>query len=189
MYFGCVIVNITPTNIPEVLILEPQMFGDERGLFWESFNQQTFSDKTGLAYQFVQDNHSRSIQNVLRGLHYQVKQTQGKLVRVIIGEIYDVAIDIRRRSATFGQWVGIYLSADNKKQLWVPPGFAHGYYVLSKSADVLYKTTDYYAPKHERCILWNDLSLAIDWPLIRDSPLLSEKDRQASIFSSAEVFE
>lgn len=181
--------NVIPTDLPDVLIIEPQVFGDERGFFFESFNQQKFSDKTGLDCQFVQDNHSRSKQNILRGLHYQIQQVQGKLVRVVSGEIYDVAVDIRRNSATFGQWVGVTLSAENKRQLWVPGGFAHGFYVLSESADVLYKTTDYYSTHHERSILWNDPKLAIDWPLLESTPVLSAKDQQASHFAVAEVFD
>ncbi|MBE7386067.1 MAG: dTDP-4-dehydrorhamnose 3,5-epimerase [Leptolyngbya sp. SIO1E4] len=180
---------ITPTDIPDVLVIEPQVFGDDRGFFFESFHQQKFADETGLPGQFVQDNHSRSKQNILRGLHYQIQQAQGKLVRVVMGEIYDVAVDIRRSSATFGQWVGMTLSAENKRQLWVPPGFAHGFYVLSESADVLYKTTDYYAPQHERSLLWNDPDLAVHWPLLTDSPLLSAKDQNAVPFKAAEVFE
>ena len=182
-------VNVIPTDIPGVLVIEPQVFGDERGFFLESFNQKKFSDETGLNHQFVQDNHSRSRQNILRGLHYQVQQVQGKLVRVVLGEIYDVVVDIRRSSGTFGQWVGVTLSAENKRQLWVPPGFAHGFYVLSDSADVLYKTTDYYAPQHERSILWNDADLAIKWPLVSQTPVLSEKDQQAAQFAIAEVFD
>lgn len=170
-------------------MIEPQVFGDDRGFFYESFNQQKFADKTGLSYPFVQDNHSRSKQNILRGLHYQIQQAQGKLMRVVVGEIYDVAVDIRRSSPTFGQWVGVILSAANKKQLWVPPGFAHGFYVLSESADVLYKTTQYYAPQHERTILWDDPDIAIHWPLIADSPVLSAKDQKAIPFKMAEVFE
>ena len=181
--------NVIPTDIPGVLVIEPQVFGDERGFFLESFNQKKFSDETGLNHQFVQDNHSRSRQNILRGLHYQVQQVQGKLVRVVLGEIYDVVVDIRRSSDTFGQWVGVTLSAENKRQLWVPPGFAHGFYVLSDSADVLYKTTDYYAPQHERSILWNDADLAIKWPLVSQAPVLSEKDQQAAQFAIAEVFD
>ncbi|MDV3351559.1 dTDP-4-dehydrorhamnose 3,5-epimerase [Leptolyngbyaceae cyanobacterium CCMR0082] len=181
--------NVIPTDIPDVLIIEPQVFGDERGFFLESFNQKKFSDETGLNCQFVQDNHSRSRQNILRGLHYQVQQVQGKLVRVVLGEIYDVVVDIRRSSDTFGHWVGATLSAENKRQLWVPPGFAHGFYVLSDSADVLYKTTDYYAPQHERSILWNDTDLAIQWPLVSPTPVLSEKDQQAVQFAIAEVFD
>ncbi|MBT9316761.1 dTDP-4-dehydrorhamnose 3,5-epimerase [Leptothoe spongobia] len=181
--------NIIATNIPDVLVVEPKVFGDERGFFYESFNQQTFADKTELTFEFVQDNHSRSKRNILRGLHYQVQQVQGKLVRAVVGEIYDVAVDIRRSSKTFGKWVGVVLSAENKKQLWVPPGFAHGFYVLSDSADVLYKTTDYYSPQHERSILWNDASLGIEWPLGNQEPVLSSKDQQGLEFSSAEVFD
>ncbi|NER79328.1 MAG: dTDP-4-dehydrorhamnose 3,5-epimerase [Leptolyngbya sp. SIO1D8] len=181
--------QITPTDIPDVLVIEPQVFGDERGFFYESFNQKKFADEAALNHTFVQDNHSRSRQNILRGLHYQIQQVQGKLVRVILGEIYDVAVDIRRRSSTFGQWIGVTLSAANKKQLWVPPGFAHGFYVVSESADVLYKTTDYYAPQHERSILWNDPDLGIQWPLTNPTPILSAKDQNAVSFKAAEVFE
>ena len=180
--------NVISTDIPDVLIIEPQVFGDERGFFCESFNQQKFSDETGLTYQFVQDNHSRSKQNILRGLHYQIQQAQGKLIRVVIGEIYDVAVDIRCNSKTFGHWVGVTLNAENHRQLWVPPGFAHGFYVTSSSADVLYKTTDFYAPQHERSILWNDPKLAINWPLVDSEPVLSAKDQQASPLATAEVF-
>lgn len=180
--------NAIPSDIPDVLVIEPQIFGDERGFFFESFNQQKFSDQTGLNYQFVQDNHSRSSQNILRGLHYQLHQAQGKLVRVAAGAIFDVAVDVRRSSQTFGQWVGVTLSAENHRQLWVPPGFAHGFYVTSASADVLYKTTDYYAPQHERSILWNDPDLSINWPLVSTAPLLSVKDQQASTLVTAEVF-
>lgn len=187
--FDRLTVNVIPTDIPDVLILEPQVFGDDRGFFFESFSQQKFADKTGLDCQFVQDNHSRSKRNILRGLHYQIQQVQGKLVRAVQGEIYDVVVDIRRSSVTFGQWVGVVLSAQNKRQLCVPGGFAHGFYVLSESADVLYKTTDYYAPQHERSILWNDPKLAIDWPLLESTPLLSAKDERASQFSVAEVFD
>jgi dTDP-4-dehydrorhamnose 3,5-epimerase len=181
--------KVTPTGIPEVLIFEPQVFGDHRGFFFESFNQQIFSDKTGLTCPFVQDNHSLSQQNILRGLHYQIQQAQGKLVRVVAGEIFDVAVDIRRSSATFGQWVGVILSAENKQQLWIPPGFAHGFYVLSATAEVLYKTTDYYAPQHERTIQWNDPDLAIVWPLLAETPVLSAKDQAGVSFKDAELFE
>jgi dTDP-4-dehydrorhamnose 3,5-epimerase len=156
--------NVIPTAIPEVLLIEPKVFGDARGFFLESYNQKVFAEKIGIAQTFVQDNHSRSGQWVLRGLHYQIQQAQGKLVRAVVGEIFDVAVDIRRHSATFGQWVGHYLSADNKQQLWVPPGFAHGFLVVSDYAEVLCKTTDYYAPQHERSILWNDPDLASAWP-------------------------
>ena len=179
--------DVIQTAIPDVLIIEPKVFGDERGFFLESFNQQTFREKTGVTAQFVQDNHSRSAKNVLRGLHYQVKQTQGKLVRVVLGEVYDVAVDIRRSSPTFGQWTGCLLSEANKRQLWVPPGFAHGFVVLSEMADFLYKTTDYYAPEHERSILWNDPQLGIDWK-ITDKPVLSAKDRAGIPLEEAEVF-
>jgi dTDP-4-dehydrorhamnose 3,5-epimerase len=176
------------TALPGLLILEPKVFGDTRGFFFESFNAQDFAKVTGvLDVNFVQDNHSRSAQGVLRGLHYQIQQPQGKLVRVTEGEVFDVAVDIRRSSPHFGQWVGVYLSAENKRQLWVPPGFAHGFAVLSASAEFLYKTTDYYAPTHERCIVWNDPDLAIDWPL-QTAPLLAAKDAQAPVLAQAEVF-
>nr|WP_288466046.1 dTDP-4-dehydrorhamnose 3,5-epimerase [uncultured Pseudomonas sp.] len=179
--------HIIQTAIPEVLILEPKVFGDERGFFFESFNARAFSEATGLNPNFVQDNHSRSQQGVLRGLHYQVEQTQGKLVRVTAGEVYDVAVDLRRQSPTFGQWVGAHLSADNKRQLWMPEGFAHGFLVLSEFAEFLYKTTDYYAPAHERCIRWDDPKLAIAWPL-QGEPKLSAKDQQGLSFDEADVF-
>ena len=169
--------KITPCVIPDVLLLEPRVFGDERGFFLESFNQRAFNEATGLDLHFVQDNHSRSARNVLRGLHYQVVQPQGKLVRVVSGEVFDVAVDIRPGSPTYGQWAGEVLSAANKRQLWVPPGLAHGFLVLSETADFLYKTTDYYAPEHERCIAWNDPTLGIDWPLAGNRPLLSAKDQ------------
>ncbi len=155
--------KILPTEIPDVLVIEPRVFGDERGFFFESYNEAVFTEKTGIAARFVQDNHSRSAQNVLRGLHYQIQQPQGKLVRAVVGTIFDVAVDIRKGSPTFGQWVSCVLSAENKRMLWVPVGFAHGFLVVSDMAEVLYKTTDYYAPQHERCILWNDPDLAIDW--------------------------
>ena len=170
--------NVTPTAIPEVLIVEPQVFGDARGFFYESFNHKVFNQATGLNVNFVQDNHSRSAKGVLRGLHYQVQQPQGKLVRVACGAVFVVAVDIRKRSPTFGTWVGLELSEDNHKQLWVPPGFAHGFMVTSDSADFLYKTTDYYAPEYERCIRWNDPDLAIVWPR-NLTPLLSTKDSRA----------
>ena len=179
--------KIIKTKIPDVLIIEPLVFGDDRGFFLESFNEKTFKEKTGLSPQFVQDNHSRSVKNVLRGLHYQIKQPQGKLVRVAIGEVFDVAVDIRKNSATFGQWTGCKLSAENKRQMWIPEGFAHGFVVLSETADFLYKTTDYYAPEYERSILWNDPELAIDWHL-EDKPILSVKDKNALPLSAAEVF-
>ena len=167
----------TRLAIPEVVLIEPQVFGDARGFFFESFNQKTFNEATGTNHPFVQDNHSRSSQGVLRGLHYQIQQPQGKLVRVARGKVWDVAVDIRKSSPTFGQWVGAELSEDNQHQLWVPPGFAHGFVVLSESADFLYKTTDYYAPEHERCIAWNDPQLAIRWPY-EGEPRLSAKDAQ-----------
>ena len=176
-----------PTALPGVLILEPKVFGDSRGFFFESFNAHDFANVTGLDVNFVQDNHSRSAQGVLRGLHYQIQQPQGKLVRVTEGEVFDVAVDIRRSSPHFGQWVGVHLSADNKRQVWVPPGFAHGFAVLSASAEFLYKTTDYYAPEHERCIAWNDPDLAIAWPL-QAPPVLAGKDANAPVLAQAEVF-
>ena len=168
--------KVIATAIPEVLIIEPKVFGDARGFFYESFNQQAFNDATGTDHQFVQDNHSRSAKGVLRGLHYQIQQPQGKLVRAVRGSVFDVAVDIRKGSPTMGQWVGVELSEDNHRQLWVPPGFAHGFVVLSESADFLYKTTDYYAPQYERCIAWNDATLAIKWPLNDAAPLVSAKD-------------
>ena len=174
----------TPTAIPDVLTLEPKVFGDDRGFFYESYNQQAFQAATGLDVTFVQDNHSKSARNVLRGLHYQVEQPQGKLVRVVQGEVFDVAVDIRKGSKTFGLWVGQILSAENKKQLWVPPGLAHGFVVLSDTAEFLYKTTDYYAPAHERCIAWNDPDLAIDWQM-QGEPLLSAKDAAGVAFRDA----
>ena len=180
--------QVVKTAIPEVLILEPKVFGDDRGFFFESFNQQTFQNLTGVTANFVQDNHSKSSANVLRGLHYQIEQAQGKLVRVTAGEVFDVAVDIRRQSATFGKWVGVILSAENKRQLWVPPGFAHGFVVLKDNTEFLYKTTDYYAPQHERCIRWDDPTIAIEWPTTQ-APILSGKDQLGLAFSDAEVFE
>jgi len=174
--------------IPDVMILEPAVFGDDRGFFFESFNQRRFCESTGLELTFVQDNHSRSARGVLRGLHYQIQQAQGKLVRVVSGEVYDVAVDIRRGSPTFGKWVGEIISAENKKQIWVPAGFAHGFVVLSDSAEVLYKTTDYYENKYERSILWNDPTLGIAWPY-QGEPVLSAKDKQGASFADAEVYE
>lgn len=179
--------KVTKTAIPEVLILEPKLFGDERGFFFESFNARDFHNATGLDVTFVQDNHSRSTKNVLRGLHYQLQHPQGKLVRVIAGEVFDVAVDIRKNSPTFGQWVGGYLSAENKKQLWVPAGFAHGFVVLSKDAEFLYKATDYYAPEYERCIRWDDPEIGIDWPL-SEEPVLSAKDLNGTALCDAELF-
>jgi dTDP-4-dehydrorhamnose 3,5-epimerase len=178
---------IIETNIPDVLIIEPKVFGDDRGFFLESFNAKTFAEKTGINAQFVQDNHSRSSKNVLRGLHYQIQQPQGKLVRVVSGEVFDVAVDIRRNSPTFGKWMGCILSEQNKRQLWVPEGFAHGFVVLSETADFLYKTTDYYAPEYERSIQWNDPDIGIDWQ-ITEIPILSAKDKLAQPLKNAELF-
>lgn len=169
--------NVIPTSLPEVLIIEPKGFGDARGFFMESWNARAFAQATGVNLPFVQDNHSRSAHGVLRGLHYQIVQPQGKLVRVVAGSVFDVAVDMRRSSPRFGQWAGVELSADNHRQLWVPPGFAHGFVVLSDSADFLYKTTDYYAPQHERCIIWNDPTLAVAWPLA-GPPILSPRDER-----------
>lgn len=178
--------NVTPTAIPDVLILEPRVFGDERGFFMETWQREKFAE-AGIDTDFVQDNHSRSVKGTLRGLHYQIKRPQGKLVRVTVGEVFDVAVDIRRRSPTFGQWVGDYLSADNKRMLWVPPGFAHGFYVTSDVAEFQYKCTDYYMPEHERCIRWDDPAVGIDWPLKKgEEPLLSVKDRIGGPFERAE---
>lgn len=179
--------KIVPTEIPGLFILEPRVFEDERGFFFESFNERVFAEQTGLEVRFVQDNHSRSVRNVLRGLHYQVRRPQGKLVRVVAGEVFDVAVDLRRDSPTFGMWRGVHLSADNKRMLWIPPGFAHGFLVLSDSADFLYKTTDYYAPEYERTIAWNDPEISIRWPLDGE-PLLSAKDRAGVRFKDAELF-
>lgn len=179
--------KVTPTAIPEVLIIEPKVFGDARGFFYESFNQKAFNDATGTAHQFVQDNHSRSARGVLRGLHYQIQQPQGKLVRVARGAVFDVAVDIRKSSPTFGKWVGVELSEDNHRQLWVPPGFAHGFVVTSESADFLYKTTDYYAPQHERSLLWNDPRVGVNWPMSGE-PQLAAKDAAAKRLDEAEVF-
>jgi dTDP-4-dehydrorhamnose 3,5-epimerase len=181
-------VKATRLAIPDVVMFEPRVFGDERGFFFESFSQRSFDQAVGRQVNFVQDNHSRSARNVLRGLHYQIKRPQGKLVRVIAGSVFDVAVDLRRSSATFGQWVGEVLSEENKKQLWVPEGFAHGFVVLSEFAESLYKTTDYYAPEHERCIAWDDPTLAIEWPASR-MPTLSEKDARGTDFISAEMFD
>lgn len=174
--------KVIATKIPDVLLLEPRVFGDDRGFFYESYNQQAFQQATGLNVSFVQDNHSKSAKKVLRGLHYQLPpKAQGKLVRAIQGEVFDVAVDIRKGSPTYGQWVGEILSADNKKMLWIPPGFAHGFLTLSETAEFLYKTTDYYSPEHERCIVWNDADIAIQWPL-QNEPLLSGKDVKGSPF-------
>ena len=177
----------TPLAIPDVVLFEPQVFGDERGFFFESFNQAKFEAAIGRRANFVQDNHSRSVKNVLRGLHYQIQQPQGKLVRVVQGEVFDVAVDIRKSSPTFGEWVGAVLSADNKRQLWVPEGFAHGFVVTSDSAEFLYKTTDYWAPAFERSMAWNDPAIGIEWP-IQGMPALSAKDQQALVLAQAEHF-
>lgn len=181
--------NVTPSAIPEVLILEPKVFGDARGFFFESFNQKAFNEATGLDVNFVQDNHSRSAKGVLRGLHYQLPpHAQGKLVRVVRGAVFDVAVDIRKSSPTFGRWVGVELSEDNHRQFWIPPGFAHGFLTLSESADFLYKTTDYYAPSHERCIAWDDPQIGIIWPPVIFKPILSKKDISGILLNASEVF-
>lgn len=180
--------KIIQTKIPDVLIIEPKVFGDERGFFFESFNKKAFQQATDVEADFVQDNHSKSSKGVLRGLHYQINNPQGKLVRVSRGEVFDVAVDLRKSSPDFGRWVGVTLSANNKRQLWVPPGFAHGFVVLSDTAEFLYKTTDYYAPEHERCIKWNDAELAIDWKYTGE-PVVSEKDARGQALKEAEVFE
>ena len=180
--------NVMQTEIPDILVLEPKVFGDERGFFFESYNENAFRQATGLTVNFVQDNHSRSQKGVLRGLHYQLPPAaQGKLVRCVVGEVFDVAVDIRKNSPTFGNWVGVRLSAGNKRQLWIPGGFAHGFLVISEFAEFLYKTTDYYAPEQERCILWNDPDLAIGWPLT-GAPLISTKDQAGSRLAKAEMF-
>ncbi|WP_066705810.1 dTDP-4-dehydrorhamnose 3,5-epimerase [Curvibacter delicatus] len=179
--------KVVPTAIPEVLIIEPLVFGDSRGFFFESFNQRAFSQAVGQDVQFLQDNHSRSAHGVLRGLHYQLLRPQGKLVRVVRGAVFDVAVDIRRSSPTFGRWTGAMLTEDNCRQMWIPPGFAHGFLVTSESADFLYKTTDYYAPEHERCIIWNDAELAIEWPVPMGLQL-SEKDAMGCSFAAAEKY-
>ncbi len=179
--------NVIQTNLPEVLIFEPRIFGDDRGFFYESFNAKKFTELSGIKTTFVQDNHSLSAKNVLRGLHYQISQPQGKLVRVVSGEVFDVAVDIRKSSPCFGQWVGVTLSASNKRQLWVPPGFAHGFMVISDSAEFLYKTTDYWAPEYERCLQWNDPAVGIQWPL-QGAPIMSAKDQQGQLLANAEVF-
>ena len=180
--------NVIKTTIPDVIIIEPNVFGDDRGFFYESFNQANFEEVVERKVIFVQDNHSKSIKNVLRGLHYQVDQPQGKLVRVLSGEVFDVAVDIRKSSPTFGQWVGETLSAKNKRQLWIPEGFAHGFLTLSETAEFLYKTTNYYAPQFERCIAWDDPSLKIDWPIYEELPILSEKDTLGKKLQFAELF-
>jgi dTDP-4-dehydrorhamnose 3,5-epimerase len=179
--------RVTSTAIPDVLVIEPKVFGDARGFFFESYNARAFAQASGLQLNFVQDNHSRSARGVLRGLHYQIKQPQGKLVRVVRGSVFDVAVDLRKSSPTFGKWVGVELSEDNHRQLWVPPGFGHGFVVTSESADFLYKTTDYYAPEHERCIRWDDADIGIVWPL-HGEPQLSAKDRAGLPLAQAETF-
>ena len=179
--------KVTRLAIPDVLLVEPKVFGDARGFFFESFNQKVFDEAAGAPITFVQDNHSRSARGVLRGLHYQIKNPQGKLVRVVAGEVFDVAVDIRRNSPTFGRWVGEVLSAENKKQLWVPPGFAHGFLTLADDTEFLYKTTDYWYPEHERCIAWDDPAIGIDWPAAA-SPQLSTKDAQGLTLAQAEVY-
>ena len=180
--------KITPTPLQGILLIEPRVFQDERGFFLESYQKQNFSE-AGILFDFVQDNHSKSCQGVLRGLHYQIKQPQGKLLRVVVGEIFDVALDLRRNSPDFGKWFGTYLSAANKEMLWVPPGFAHGFYVTSPQAELLYKATDYYAPQWERTIVWNDPVVNIQWPLADEKPILSAKDEAGSLLSAAEVYE
>ena len=181
--------QITQTNIPEVLVIEPRVFPDERGFFLESFNQKAFDEAVGKHYSFVQDNHSSSTTNILRGLHYQIENAQGKLVRAVVGSIYDVAVDIRKGSPTFGKSAGKILSAENKKQLWIPPGFAHGFYVLSEVADVLYKATDFYSPTHERSIVWNAPELKIGWPTAGKTPIVSGKDAEGDTLSTADLFD
>ena len=180
----------TPTTLDGVLLLKPKIFGDARGFFFESFNQRDFFDATSINTYFVQDNHSQSKKGVLRGLHYQVQQTQGKLVRVIRGEVFDVSVNLQRNHPQFGQWAGVKLSASNQHQLWIPPGFAHGFLVLSDEAEFLYKTTDYYAPEHERCLIWDDPALGIDWPVdtLGISPVLTEKDRSGALLAHADIF-
>ncbi|MES2205619.1 MAG: dTDP-4-dehydrorhamnose 3,5-epimerase [Pseudomonadota bacterium] len=182
--------SIVATQLPEVLVLEPQTFSDQRGLFFESFNQRDFETAIGMKKDFVQDNHSYSVQGVVRGLHYQIEHPQGKLVRVVSGEVFDVAVDIRKSSPNFGKWVGVILSAENKRQMWIPEGYAHGFMVISDSAEFIYKTTDYWYSKHERSIVWNDPAIGIDWPenLLGRPPLLSPKDATAKLLSEAEVF-
>ncbi|MGB9150219.1 MAG: dTDP-4-dehydrorhamnose 3,5-epimerase [Burkholderiales bacterium] len=180
--------NIIPTAIPDVLIIEPKVFGDARGFFYESYNKKTLTEKAGITAEFVQDNHSRSSKNVLRGLHYQIQHPQGKLVRVIEGEVFDVAVDLRRSSTTFGKWVGVNLSDENKRMLWVPPGFAHGFVTLSETCEFLYKTTDYWCPQYERSLLWNDSAIAINWPHIGE-PQLAAKDAAGKRLQDADVYE
>lgn len=180
--------KVIATSIPDLLVLEPRVFSDSRGFFLESWNERSFREATGVTLPFVQDNHSRSARGVLRGLHYQLQQPQGRLVRVVRGSVFDVAVDLRRSSPSFGRWHGMELSEENHRQLWIPPGFGHGFLVTSESADFLYKATDYYAPRHEHCVLWNDRALAIEWPIAGLTPLLSDKDRQGRTLAEAEVF-
>ena len=181
--------KVVPTAIPEVLLLEPRVFGDARGFFFESYNRRAFRDATGVDVEFVQDNHSRSARGVLRGLHYQIRQAQGKLVRVVSGSVFDVAVDLRRSSPTFGKWVGFDLDAESRRMAWIPPGFAHGFLVTSDSAEFLYKTTDYYAPEHERSLLWSDPALGIDWPLQVRQPVLADKDACGAVIGAAAVYD
>lgn len=181
--------NVIDTAIPDVKVLEPKVFGDERGFFFESYNERLFNEAVGRDVRFVQDNHSLSTKGVLRGLHYQIRQPQGKLVRVVAGEVFDVAVDLRKKSSSYGQWVGVNLSSENKRQLWVPEGFAHGFLVVSDTVEFLYKTTDFYAPEHERCIIWSDPSLAIEWPIHEgEMPAVSPKDNNGVLFDEAEAF-
>ncbi|CAG4887709.1 dTDP-4-dehydrorhamnose 3,5-epimerase [Paraburkholderia saeva] len=180
-------ITVTPTALPEVKLIEPKVFGDARGFFFESFNAKEFAEKVGVDVEFVQDNHSRSAKGVLRGLHYQIEHAQGKLVRVLSGEVFDVAVDMRRNSPDFGKWVGVNLSAENSRQLWIPPGFAHGFVVLSETAEFLYKTTDYWFPEYERCLIWNDPEVAIEWP-VEGEPTLAAKDAAGKGFGEAESY-
>jgi len=180
-------VKVVPTDLPGVLIIEPRVFTDTRGFLFESHNRQAFRDATGIDFEFVQDNHSYSVKNCLRGLHYQIQQAQGKLVRAVTGKVFDVAVDLRRSSPHFGKWTGVELSAESKRMVWIPPGFGHGFYVLSEFADVLYKSTDFYAPSHERTVLWNDPQIGIDWQL-KQEPILAEKDKRGTPLANAEVY-
>lgn len=179
--------KVIPTDLPDVLVIEPRVFADARGFLFESHNRNAFRDATGVDLEFVQDNHSRSVKGALRGLHYQIQQAQGKLVRVVVGKVFDVAVDLRRSSPRFGRWTGVELDADTKRMIWIPPGFAHGFFVLSDVADVLYKTTDFYAPQHERTVLWNDPDIGVAWPL-QGSPILAEKDQRGARLAEADVF-
>ena len=179
--------KVLPTDLPEVLVIEPRVFSDPRGFLFESHNRRSFREATGVDVEFVQDNHSRSVKDALRGLHYQIEQAQGKLVRVVVGKVFDVAVDLRRSSPRFGRWAGVELDADQKRMIWIPPGFAHGFLVLSDVADVLYKTTDFYAPQHERTVLWNDPTIGVRWPL-QGEPVLADKDRRAPALAEADVY-